>query len=298
MLTAQKLGRKSADKSALADLGFEEEEGDEDSDDYAARYQTVSEDAGQILDKIQRLLAYNSEPDPKYAIVLKYLMEGIPETGAWKDRGCIIFSAYYDSVEWLALKLSGDLPGTPIGIYAGGNKSALVTDGEIIRTDRDTIKKSVQAGTLKILIGTDAASEGLNLQRLGTLINLDLPWNPTRLEQRKGRIQRIGQRNPKIYLLNLRYKDSVEDKVHASLSERLESIYDLFGQIPDTLQDVWVDVAVGKIEDAEKRIGQIPVKHPFELRYKADTTPPGPKWESCADVVGRAERMRALKQAW
>jgi superfamily II DNA/RNA helicase len=51
----------------------------------------------------------------------------------------------------------------------------------------------VRAREIRILVGTDAASEGLNLQRLGTLINLDLPWNPTRLEQRKGRIQRIGQ---------------------------------------------------------------------------------------------------------
>lgn len=54
--------------------------------------------------------------------------------------------------------------------------------------------KLIEDGTLRLLLGTDAASEGLNLQRLGTLIHIDLPWNPTRLEQRKGRIQRIGQR--------------------------------------------------------------------------------------------------------
>ncbi len=58
---------------------------------------------------------------------------------------------------------------------------------------RDDIKRMVRTGELRLVLGTDAASEGLNLQRLGTLINLDLPWNPTRLKQRKGRIQRIGQ---------------------------------------------------------------------------------------------------------
>lgn len=63
---------------------------------------------------------------------------------------------------------------------------------------------------LKILVGTDAASEGLNLQTLSTLINVDLPWNPTRLEQRKGRIQRIGQLADTILTYNMRYKDSVE----------------------------------------------------------------------------------------
>jgi len=89
------------------------------------------------------------------------------------------------------------------------------------------------------VLGTDAASEGLNLQTLGTLINLDLPWNPTRLEQRKGRIQRIGQVRDIVFVHNLRYKDSVEDRVHALLSGRLQVVHRLFGQIPDILEDVW-----------------------------------------------------------
>jgi superfamily II DNA/RNA helicase len=60
----------------------------------------------------------------------------------------------------------------------------------------------VRTGEIRLLLGTDAASEGLNLQRLGTLINLDLPWNPTRLEQRKGRIQRIGQLKDTVHVKN------------------------------------------------------------------------------------------------
>lgn len=71
----------------------------------------------------------------------------------------------------------------------------------IQRTDRETLKKRVRSGELKLLLGTDAASEGLNLQRLGTLINIDLPWNPTRLEQRKGRIQRIGQVRDEVWIV-------------------------------------------------------------------------------------------------
>lgn len=62
-----------------------------------------------------------------------------------------------------------------------------------------------------LVVGTDAASEGLNLQKIGSLINLDLPWNPTRLEQRKGRIQRIGQVRDDVYVYNLRYRGSVEE---------------------------------------------------------------------------------------
>ncbi len=110
----------------------------------------------------------------------------------------------------------------------------------------------VRRGELRLLLGTDAASEGLNLQRLGTLINLDLPWNPTRLEQRKGRIQRIGQLRDTVYVYNMRYKGSVEDRVHELLSERLAAIHQMFGQIPDILEDVWIEVAMGEIEHAKQ----------------------------------------------
>ena len=92
----------------------------------------------------------------------------------------------------------------------------------------------------------------LNLQRLETLINVDLPWNPARLEQRKGRIDRIGQLASSIDILNLRYRGSVEDEVHHVLSARLQRIREIFGTVPDTLEDVWVAAAMGEIEEARR----------------------------------------------
>ncbi len=150
-------------------------------------------------------------------------------------------------------------------------------------------------GTYRLLVGTDAASEGLNLQKLGTLINLDLPWNPTRLEQRKGRIQRIGQARDEVYMYNLRYRGSVEDRVHDLLSTRLQAIHDLFGQLPDTLEDVWVNVALRDEAKAREVIDAVPASHPFELRYdrieKVD-------WESCARVLDRESQLEALRVGW
>jgi superfamily II DNA/RNA helicase len=153
----------------------------------------------------------------------------------------------------------------------------------------------VRRGELRLMLGTDAASEGLNLQRLATLINLDLPWNPTRLEQRKGRIQRIGQIHDTVKIYNMRYKDSVEDRVHELLSSRLQDIYNLFGQIPDVLEDAWVALALGEKECAQKIIDAVPEQHPFDLRY---TSVEKVDWETCREVLDAGEKWRVLSEGW
>jgi hypothetical protein len=64
----------------------------------------------------------------------------------------------------------------------------------------------------------------------------------------------------------LRYKDSIEDRVHHLLSARLRESYDLFGQIPDVLEDLWVEVALGAQEKARSLINAVPRQPPFEIR--------------------------------
>lgn len=150
-------------------------------------------------------------------------------------------------------------------------------------------------GEIRLLLGTDAASEGLNLQRLGTLINLDLPWNPTRLEQRKGRIQRIGQIRDEVYVYNMRYRGSVEDRVHELLSDRLEDIHSLFGQIPDVLEDVWIDIANGEVEKAKKLIASVKPKHPFDEKYNRVSEI---DWESCSKVLKADDKKTVLLDKW
>jgi superfamily II DNA or RNA helicase len=230
-------------------------------------------------------------------VVKSLLLNGYKGTKPWLEEGCIIFSAYYDSVLWLAKKLSTEaLPDETIGIYAGSGRSAMIKNGVVQREDRETLKTMVRKGELRLILGTDAASEGLNLQRLGTLINLDLPWNPTRLEQRKGRIQRIGQVRDVVSVYNMRYKGSVEDRVHELLSERSLGIYRLFGQIPDILEDAWIHAAEGNIEEAKKVIAAVPTRHPFEERYNRCIKPV--PWESCAAVLNAVDRRSFLQQGW
>jgi superfamily II DNA/RNA helicase len=90
-------------------------------------------------------------------------------------------------------------------------------------------------------VATDAACEGLNLQALGTLINVDLPWNPSRLEQRLGRIKRFGQAPRTADMLNLVYHETQDEKVYQVLSHRMKDRYDIFGGLPDAIEDDWIE---------------------------------------------------------
>jgi hypothetical protein len=286
--TAQEMLASWRDISAAARVDVESD--DEPSAEIETMSRTLTDEERTLLHRFVKTLEANQERDPKYAVVLDCL-----QGRAWLEKGCIVFSQYFDSVDWLARELTEYLPGETIAIYAGGGQSGVWQGGAFILVEREDIKARVRSGDIRLLLGTDAASEGLNLQRLGTLINLDLPWNPTRLEQRKGRIQRIGQLNDTVYVYNMRYLGSVEDRVHQLLSERLQDIYNLFGQIPDVLEDVWIDVAMGKIEQAKQVIAGVPRRHPFELRYQTIKTT---DWETCVQVLSSAAKKQVLIQPW
>ena len=151
--------------------------------------------------------------DPKLDAVL-YFLDG----AQWLELGCIIFSQYFDTAQWVAASLTGAAPEEPVGLYAGAGKSGLFFNGEWRSVEREDIKKAVKERTIRLVVATDAACEGLNLQTLGTLINVDLPWNPSRLEQRIGRIKRFGQTRDRVDMLNLVYHDTQDEKVYQVLS--------------------------------------------------------------------------------
>lgn len=275
------------------DVNFEDDDFEEDD----SEVKELTTDEIECLHELVKYLDMDKNDDPKYNAVLDIVTKGIDDTPAWKDMGCIIFSQYYDSAHFVAEALSNDIKDCTVGLYAGGDKSGLFLNGVYTKCTKEDIKAKVRNHEIKLLVGTDAASEGLNLQTLSTLINLDLPWNPTRLEQRKGRIQRIGQISDKIHIYNMRYKDSVEDKVHSVLSERLEDIFDMFGQIPDTLEDVWIDIALNNEAQAKERINAIPATNPFTLKYEAMPLKTE-DWESCEIVLDKQDKMKQLMKGW
>lgn len=99
----------------------------------------------------------------------------------------------------------------------------------------------------------------------------------------------------KVRVHNMRYAASVEDRVHEMLSERLRGVHELFGQIPDVLEDVWIDVALGEIERAHQHLGVVAEVHPFSERNERIGRI---DWESCATVLDDGARRRSLAEPW
>lgn len=174
--------------------------------------------------------------DPKLQAVIHYL-----EAEGWLEHGVIIFSQYYDTALWVADSLAKRYKQEAVGLYAGAGRSKLYRVGEAVNIKRENLKEMVADRELRIMVATDAACEGLNLQTLGTLINVDLPWNPTKLEQRIGRIKRFGQARDRVDMLNLVNEQTVDEKVYDRLSERMRDRFDLFGSLPDTIKDEWIE---------------------------------------------------------
>jgi hypothetical protein len=306
-------GRRTIGKLLGEEPDMPTDEDDDDSEDSeeesapqvgrpplaASDFKNFSESELASLRRCLALLRQGNNNDPKLEALIGYLLgtqAGV--TKRWLDLGCILFSQYYDTVRWVGDELAkrAEFAGMDIGLYAGSDRSGFWRDGRFQRCKRDILKDRVRLGELKLLLGTDAASEGLNLQRLGTLINIDLPWNPTRLEQRKGRIQRIGQARSEIWIANMRYRDSVEDRVHRVLADRLEAIHGLFGQIPDTLEDVWVQIALNDEQAARQLIDRTTVtRNPFDVKYsKVEDA----DWETCVSVLNGVSMRELLSRGW
>lgn len=137
----------------------------------------------------------NVDKDPKVDGFIEILKEKLQQESS---RKMIVFSQFADTVEYLEQKLSG-LP-----IFAYTSKKANRANKNIIRENFDAgIEDSKQRDAYKILIATDAISEGYNLHRAGAVFNYDIPYNPTRVIQRIGRINRINKKMfDKLFIYN------------------------------------------------------------------------------------------------
>lgn len=288
-------GRSTAEKMLRRDLIEDEEQAKLIEDALSGLTAEESKHLQTIVEELSRAEAR----DPKVSAVRYFLTEHRTEGKTWLEHGCIVFSQYYDTVYSLASALAESLPLEPVGVYAGAGKSGIFRSREFASVDREDIKAAVKERQIRLIVATDAACEGLNLQTLGTLINVDLPWNPSRLEQRLGRIKRFGQARRTVDMLNLVYHETQDEKVYQVISRRMKDRYDIFGGLPDTIEDDWIQT-VEELEDMMDDYIHLRKKarDVFELRYQETIDPDKDRWELCSRVLARSDVIDRLSVPW
>ena len=174
-------------------------------------------------------------------------------------RKMVIFSEHRDTLNYLTERLRALLgaPEALVTVHGGMGREERRNAQEAFMQDKDVL----------ILLATDAAGEGINLQRAHLMVNYDLPWNPNRLEQRFGRIHRIGQTEV-CHLWNLLADETREGDVYKRLLEKIElerealggGVFDILGQLfrEQRLRDLLIEaIRYGDQPEVKARLHQI-----------------------------------------
>ena len=268
----------------IDEYGEEEIEGFEDSISTTATTAETVEQLEIEVDTLrgleqQALAVLRSGQDTKWLQLNKILDDELMIDSEGIRRKLIIFTEAKDTLQYLADKIRSRL---------GKPENVEVIHGGVTREDRrKVINRFMQDRDLMVLVANDAAGEGVNLQRGHLMVNYDLPWNPNKLEQRFGRIHRIGQTEV-CHLWNLVAAGTREGEVYGRLLEKLETarsalqgrVYDVLGELFEgtSLKDLlWEAIQYGERDDVKATLfrkidGAVDYKHIEELLKKKKLT--------------------------
>ncbi len=219
------------DEARLHEDAPDDETADEapDAEEVAAleRRALAVEERGEIAGLLDRIRAL--PPDGKLAALVETLAD--LRRGGYEQA--MVFTQFTDTMDFLreALRARG---GPRLLCFSGRGGEVPAAAGGWRPITRDDARRRFREGEADVLLCTDAAAEGLNFQFCGALVNYDMPWNPMRVEQRIGRIDRLGQEHPAIRIVNLHYAGTVETDVYRALRTRIG----LFEQVVGRLQPI------------------------------------------------------------
>jgi superfamily II DNA or RNA helicase len=231
-------------------------ESDEDAVSEVLRDRTP-DDLAWELGKLNQLIDRHEDltGTPSKMLQLLTVLEQRRRPGN-RVKQVVVFTRFTDTLDDIVGRLRAIDNGLLIGTYSGqGGRYVDPATRDWIGIERDEVKHRFIRGEVDILVCTDAAAEGLNLQSADLLINYDLPWNPMKVEQRIGRIDRIGQQHEKVYVLNLCYAGSAEEIVYGRLLQRLSHAGLIVGAQQLSLLPVteheFQDLAAGLLDEKE-----------------------------------------------
>ncbi|GAB6058226.1 SNF2-related protein [Desulfonatronum parangueonense] len=174
-----------------------------------------------------RLLPTDSKASVLLAELETLRQQGYPQV--------MVFTQYTDTMDFLREETVRKFGADSVICFSGRGGEVLDGNGAWRRVSREDTKKMFRDGKAEIMICTDAAAEGLNFQFCGALVNYDMPWNPMKVEQRIGRIDRLGQAFAQIRIVNLHYEDTVETDVYRALRDRIQLFTTFVGKLQPIL---------------------------------------------------------------
>ncbi len=280
------LGEDGGGKAGLVEEDLEEEDLNRDvSEELEGRGEPVALDVAEELRFIEEFIEDigRSVGDTKFSHFIRDL-----EKAFRRHRTVVVFTQYTDTLDYLRDELRS-IYGRQVACYSG--RGGERWDGEQwVTTTKEAIKALFAEGEeIKILLCTEAASEGLNLQTCSMLMNYDMPWNPMKVEQRIGRIDRIGQEAEKVEVINYFYEDTVEARIYQRLGQRIKGFQWVVGPLQPILAQLPTlirDAAFAEPADRDRRVHEIveQLERDYErmqhealnLEEEARTTEPGP----------------------
>ena len=182
----------------------------------------IKDEAFSYLDEIIEKGECIGDVDSKF-LEFKKILDDIREQNI---KQVIVFSTFKKTLKYLENKLNN--LGYKVSKIDGDNKPE----------DRFNTIKSFKNGDFDILLSSEVGSEGLDMQFCNVIINYDLPWNPMRVEQRIGRIDRIGQKFDKLHIFNLCIVDSIEDRIYNRLYTKLNIFEESIGELEPILGEL------------------------------------------------------------
>ena len=220
-------------------------EGEEEDEKKKALGPLVTEIVLRSRDYVE--LDHLIKVDTKYRRLRKILTAFLREH---TNEKVIVFSAFHATLGYLAERLGKD--GISCILLKGGQKE----------TKSEIIHRFSRSEGPSVLLSSEVGGEGVDLQFSRVVINYDLPWNPMRLEQRIGRIDRLGQTAEKVLIWNILYKNTIDARIYQRLYEKLDLCRNALGDfeaiLGDEIRKLEIDLLSGHltVEEQERRIDQ------------------------------------------
>jgi SNF2 family DNA or RNA helicase len=220
----------------LPDDDLDEDVGERDELSEMEHAALLLDDRSAVEDLLRQVEALPEDTKSRH---LRKTLEELREAGY---KQVMVFTQFTDTLDFVRAEL---LKATDLKVlcFSGRGGEIAAGDGRWSKISRDEVRRRFSRGESDVLLCTDAAAEGLNFQFCGALINYDLPWNPMRVEQRIGRIDRLGQKFARIRIVNLHYEDTVEAAVYRVLRERIGMFINVVGRLQPILSQVAGQIA-------------------------------------------------------